>query len=79
MAAVTAHVHECPQLAVARACNYNRNLSGAGGEVRTVFGDLSRMAGVLPRAREDALAFVPQDVGVRVPGPGQRRFHGCEL
>jgi hypothetical protein len=79
MPAVTADVHEGSQDAVSRASNYNGNLAGDRGEEGALIRDLSGMADVLPRTREDPLPLAPQDFGVGVPRPGQRRLHGCEL
>jgi hypothetical protein len=77
--AVPAHVQERAQYAVSRACNQYGNLAGGGGEVGTGLRDLACMTDVLPRTREDALALAAQDIGIRIPAPGQRPLHGCEL
>jgi hypothetical protein len=76
---VATDVEEATQLAVARTRDDDGNLAGGRGEIGPVLGDLSRMADVLPRARKDSLSLTAENVGVGIPGPGQRLLHGREL
>ena len=79
MASMTAHVHEGTEPTVARACNHHGDLTGRRGEVGTVVPDLSCMADVLPRVREDPLAFTTKDLRVGIPRPGESPLHAPEL
>src|SRR5215831_13661873 len=77
VAAMAADVEEGSDVSLARACNNYGNLAGGGGEVGAVLRKLSRVAGVLPGVREDALAFSAQHFGVDVPRPWQRPLHAA--
>jgi hypothetical protein len=59
MTAVSADVQEGSQDAVSRASNHYGNLACGRGEEGALLRDLSGMADVLPRAREDPFPFAP--------------------
>ena len=61
--------------ALSRARVTTRDLSGVCREVGAGLRELSRVADVLPRSREDPLPFASQHFGIGVPGPGKGVFH----
>jgi hypothetical protein len=79
VAPMTTHVHEGTEPTVARACNHYGDLTRRRCEIGTVFPDLSCVADVLPRVREDPLAFTTKDFRVDIPRPGQSPLHAPEL
>jgi len=78
-ASVTADVEERADFAVARAGDDDRRRRGPRGEERSGLGKLPEMPGVLPRSAEDPLLLAAQNLGVGVPGVGERLLDWVSL
>jgi hypothetical protein len=76
---VTADVEKRSHLAVARAGDDDRRRRGPRGEERSSLGKLPEMSGVLPRGAEDPLLLAAQNLGVGVPGVGERPLDWVSL